>query len=368
MEKQHRPPLASLACVNDKCQQYAQPGQDNLRLRKTYGQDALRYLRCSSCGREFSERGNTPLWNTKISEPKALAIAEQLAEGTSFKGTSRVVKVSPETVRRLAGQLGQHGKRFHNARVKDLTATALQADERWGFAGSKQQQLWEAEVIDPDSRLIVERAQGERNQLLLKRLLEGAQGRLSYPQGVVLFSDGEPSYKTLFPEVLGVPYHPARSSRRGRFPKVRYRIARTQAHVQIVKQRSGKRLVNVTTRLAHGSHKRLVRELWRLGYQKPNTSAIERRNATARQMDAVSVRKTLAFARTPETREARGSWGMTVYNWAREHRSLRRALAEPQGRRQYEWRSPAMAAGLTDHLWNIAELLRCPTYPAQGQR
>ncbi len=368
MGKEHRPPIESLACVNDGCQQYAQAGHGNLSVRKTYGKDELRYLRCRSCGREFSERRNTPLWNSKISEQKALAVAEQLAEGTSFKGTSRVVKVSPEAVRRLAGQLGEHGERFHDTHVKDLSATALQADERWGFVGSKQQQLWEAEVIEPKSRLIVERAQGPRNEALLRRLLEGAQRRLCYPHGVVLFSDGEPSYQTLFPEVFGVPYRPARSRQRGRFPKVRYRIARTQAHVQIVKQRLGKRVVNVDIRLAHGSHKRLERELRRLGYRKPNTSAIERRNATARRMDACSVRKTLAFARTPETRDARGSWGMAVYNWVREHRSLRRPLAEPQGRRKYERRSPAMAAGLTDHLWPIAELLRCPTYPAQGQR
>jgi hypothetical protein len=91
-----------------------------------------------------------------------------------------------------------------------------------------------------------------------------------------------------------------------------YRISRTQAHVQIVKQRTGKRVVNVDIRLAHGSRKRLARELRRLGYQQPNTSAIERRNATARRMDSCSVRKTLAFARTPETRNARGSWAMCV--------------------------------------------------------
>jgi transposase-like protein len=195
MTKKHRLPIESLACVNNECQQYAQADQGNLRVRKTYGKDKIRYLRCRSCGLEFSERKRTPLWNSKVPEPKAVAVAEQLAEGTSFKGTSRVVKVSPETVRRLAGQLGKHGGRFHDARVKGLTATALQADERWGYAGSKQQQLWEAEVIEPKSRLIVERAQGPRNQALLRRLLEGAQRRLCYPHGVVLFSDGEPSYK-----------------------------------------------------------------------------------------------------------------------------------------------------------------------------
>jgi IS1 family transposase/transposase-like protein len=365
MKKGHRPPIESLACVNDECQHYGQAGRGNLRVRKTYGQDELRYLRCRSCGREFSERRNTPLWNSKLPEQKAVAVAEQLAEGTSFTGTSRLVQVSTGAVRRLAGQLGRHGQRFHDTHVKGLTATALQADERWGYAGSKRQQLWEAEVIEPASRLIVERAQGERNEALLRRLLEGARRRLRYPQGVVLLSDGEPSYQTLFPEVFGLPYRPARNGQRGRFPNLRYRIARTQAHVRIVKRRSGKRLLSVDIHLAHGSHKRLARELRRLGYQQPNTSAIERRNATARRMDSCSVRKTLAFARTPETRNARGSWAMCVYNWVREHRSLRRPLLEPQGNKKYEACSPAMAAGLTHQLWQVADLLRCPTYLAR---
>ena len=326
-------------------------------MRKTYGHDELRYLRCRGCGHEFSERRNTPLWNSKLPEQKAVAVAEQLAEGTSLIGTSRLVQVSTGAVRRLAGQLGRHGQRFHDAHVKDLTATALQADERWGFVGRKAQQLWEAEVIEPASRLIVERAQGERNKALLRRLLKGAQRRLCYPQGVVLFSDGEPSYKTLFPEVFGVPYRSARNGPRGRFPSLRYemprmgyRISRTQAHVQIVKRRLGKRLLSVDIRLGHGSWKRIERELRRLGYHTPNTSAIERRNATARRMDACSVRKTLAFARTPETRNARGSWAMCVYNWVRAHRSLRRPLLGPQGNKKYEASSPAMAAGLSKQL------------------
>ena len=211
MGKEHRPPLGSLACVNHEREHYGHAGLENLRVRKTYGHDELRYLRCRGCGKEFSERRNTPLWNSKLPEQKAVAVAEQLAEGTSFTGTSRLVQVSTGAVRRLAGQLGRHGQRFHDAHVTGLPATALQADERWGFAGSKDQQLWEAEVIEPASRLIVERAQGQRNEALLRRLLEGAQRRLCYPQGVVLFSDGEPSYQTLFPEVFGRPYRPSRN-------------------------------------------------------------------------------------------------------------------------------------------------------------
>jgi hypothetical protein len=69
--------------------------------------------------------------------------------------------------------------------------------------------------------------------------------------------------------------------------------------------------------------KSVLNRLWRLGYHVPNTSAIERRNATARLMSAAQVRKTLAFAGKESTKEAMGWWGMTVYNWCRPHRSLK---------------------------------------------
>lgn len=366
MEKE-RLPLSRLACVNDECKSYGQRGLGNLVVRKVYGKAQLRLLRCRDCGMEFSERRNTPLWNCKLPEAKAVAVAEQLSEGSSLKGTARLVKVSAEAVRRLSRRLGKHGEHFHDERVRDLPATALQADERWGYVGSKQGQCWEAEVLDPKSRLVIARAQGARDEALIRRLLAGACARLTYPQGVVLFSDGEPSYRILFPEVFGTPYRPARRGDRGRFPNPKYRLSRRQAHVQVVKQRRGRRMVKVELRYAHGSRKRVQRELTRLGYHTPNTSAVERRNATARRMDACSVRKTLAFARTPETRHARGWWGVTVYNWAREHRALKRLLPKPQGRRLYERRSPAMAAGLTEWIWTIRDLLCCPTYPNRGK-
>lgn len=213
---------------------------------------------------------------------------------------------------------------------------------------------------------MVAREQGARSEALIRRLFEGACARLTYPQGVVLFSDGEPSYKSLFPEVFGTPYRPARQGDRGRFPNLKYRLSRRQAHVQLVKQRRGRRVVKVEFRYAHGSQRRVHRELVRLGYHKPNTSAVEGRNGTARRMDACSVRKSLAFARTPETRDARGWWGVAVSNWARENRALKSQLPEPLGRRLYEKRSPAMAAGLTDHIWSVPELLLSPTYPERG--
>ena len=95
---------------------------------------------------------------------------------------------------------------------------------------------------------------------------------------------------------FGRPYRPARKGSRGRFPNVRYRqdrtlrVSRCQAQVTVCKTKQGRRLVRVETQIAHGSSKRVARELSRLGFEKPNTSAIERRNGTARGMDATSVR------------------------------------------------------------------------------
>jgi hypothetical protein len=103
--------------------------------------------------------------------------------------------------------------------------------------------------------------------------------------------------------------------------------------VQIIKHQSGYRLKEVEIRYVHGSKKRIEQALDRLGYNVPNTSAIERRNGTARLMSAAQVRKTLAFAKKGETKAAMGWWGMTVYNRCREHRSLKRLLPELVGKK-----------------------------------
>lgn len=361
-----RPPLESLACINESCELYGQAGQENLTIRKTYGQDQIRYLRCRSCGKEFSERKNTALWNCKVKESRAIAVAEHLAEGCSIKGTARLVKVDPSTVRRLNGCLGQHGQRFHHDKVQDLEIDTLQADERHGFAGHKGNPAWEAELIEPQSKFVVSHVQGRRDETLIRTLLQDGANRLLNRHDLVLFSDGEASYASLFPQVFGQAYQPARRTLCGRPPKQRYRIPRSLAHVQVVKHRCGQRLKSVDIRYSHGSRKRVSQALHKLGYKVPNTSAIERRNGTARLMSSFQVRKTLAFARQDETKLATGWWALTVYNWARPHRSLRRLLPQPQGKKKYQPRSPAMALGLTNHILSVAEILLSPVYPFTG--
>ncbi len=328
-----RPPIGTLACINAQCELYGQKGQNNLTVRKRYGKDDIRYLRCGCCGMEFSERKGTALWNTKVSEAKAEAVAEHLAEGCSLKGTARMAKVDASVVRRLKARVGEHGKAFHDGRAQHLEVAALEADERHGYTHDKAESAWEAEMIDPESKFVLSHVQGRRDEGLLRALLEDSAARLADRHHLVLFTDGEASYESLFPEIFGVPYRVSRKGNCGRFPDVRYRIPRTLAHVQIVKHRQGSRVIAVDIRYAHGSQKCVHHVLSRLGYAKPNTSAIERRNGTARRMSAHQVRRSLAFSRRTDTQLALGWWAVTVYNWSRPNRSLRLALNEPQGKK-----------------------------------
>lgn len=331
--KQTRPPLKSLACIEADCELYGQPGQSNLTVRKKYGKDEIRYLRCTCCGSEFSERKGTALWNTKVREEKAVSVANHLSEGCSLESTARLVQVDISVVNRLSRKVGQHGKLLHDERVRDVEVAALEADERHGFSQSKQQPAWEAEMMDPASKLILSHQQGRRDEELIRRLYQDTIGRVTNPHDLVLFTDGEQSYASLFPEFFGIPYQPIRQGSQGRMPNIRFRIPRTLAHVQIVKHREGMRLVEVEIRYIHGSQKRVQLALDALGYEKPNTSAIERRNGTARRMVIYQVRKSIAFSRRPDVKESLGWWGVTVYNWCRKHRSLRIPLVPPQGKK-----------------------------------
>jgi hypothetical protein len=130
------------------------------------------------------------------------------------------------------------------------------------------------------------------------------------------------------------------------------------AHAVVKKEYKAKRLVAVNTLIAHGTKKCVLKGLKRMGDFKINTSAVERSNLTNRSMNAYQVRKSAAFARSLESRHSLAWWVTTVLNFSRTSRVLRIKLELPIGRRLYLDRTPAMAAGIADHVWGTLELLR----------
>lgn len=128
-----RPDLDTLACGNAECPLFRQIGQGNLVIRKVYGHDTIRLLRCRTCGEEFSERRGTALFNTKVPEAKAVEVIDHLTDGCGVRSTARLTQVCKATVARLLRVSGRHAERVHDQQVRDLTPKALEFDEQWSY-------------------------------------------------------------------------------------------------------------------------------------------------------------------------------------------------------------------------------------------
>jgi len=125
---------------------------------------------------------------------------------------------------------------------------------------------------------------------------------------------------------------------------------------QVIKRYQGKRVVDITRRMAQGCLEMAQTLLEKSrGGTKLNTAFIERLNATFRSRLAVLVRRSRALVRNPQTLEPLVYLMGTIYNFCTAHKSLR--LPGIVGGHKWIARTPAIAAGLTDHIWTVHELL-----------
>lgn len=199
-------------------------------------------------------------------------------------------------------------------------------------------------MIDIDTRLRLARAITKtetEGALLLMQMLKKA-----HPHGPpAVASDGKGGYEEAMVETWGVvpPYRGW-----GR-PATRKRPGPDWQYLQVKKIRSGSRLIGVQTEVIFGDEQEVVDVLGR------HTAYIERSQLTSRQMNGRLVRKTLSYSKEVRCLRASCAWEDAVYNWVRPHQSLRLESSTPG--RKWDRRSPAMAAGLTDHIWTVRELL-----------
>jgi transposase-like protein len=134
--------FAHLACPNPECSAYGQRGAGNLRLHGWSGKSRrIRCLRCATCGSDFSERANTPLFGLRTTEDKLVAIAAHLADGCGVRATSRLCHVSLNTVLRFTKRFGKHAQLFHDLKVRGIQPKQIQPAEAWAFVGKKRQEL-----------------------------------------------------------------------------------------------------------------------------------------------------------------------------------------------------------------------------------
>ena len=213
---------------------------------------------------------------------------------------------------------------------------------------------WDHVAIDPTAKLVVSIEVGERTQEQTMALVKDAQSRLAPGCLPAIFTDAYEGYPRAILEAFGNRYPVPRQGATGRRPKPRLRCPQGLVYAQVKKHYLGKRVERVEIRPIFGKGK-LPAILGQLGWKKVNTSAVERYNGTSRQRDRRKARKTLAFSKEGRYHRWMSWLSTTMYNFCRSHRSLK------QGRgSEVQHRSPAMAEGLTDHIWSVREWLLCP--------
>jgi IS1 family transposase len=130
-------------------------------------------------------------------------------------------------------------------------------------------------------------------------------------------------------------------------------------YLQVVKQRARNgRVIGMKVKTVYGDEQEVLELLG------ASTSYVERTNLTSRHMNGRLVRKTLGYSKELEMLRASSIWEDALYNLGRALKTLRVESSEEAASQRWIGRSPAMAAGLTDHIWEIKELLTTLPLPS----
>lgn len=174
----------------------------------------------------------------------------------------------------------------------------------------------------------------------------------------LLTSDEYPVYKAAIFAAYALVQEQPRSGRPGRPPKPKKVLPKGLKYATVHKERKDGRVVKVTTRVVFGTLVAVLAALAASLVSKVvNTVFVERHNGSDRNRNRRKVRKTCCFSKDWVVHEAMTYFTMYSYNFCWPVRTLRVQVAA----KQYQQRTPAMAAGLTDHIWTIQEWA---TYPA----
>lgn len=329
-----------------------------------HSQKEQRY-RCKRCSRTFSATKGTALY--RMHKPKELMFTAVtlLAHGCPLQAIVAAFGLDERTVARWEREAGMHCRRVHEhvAEAGRVELGQVQADElRVKVVGGV---MWLAGALAVESRLWLGGVVSvSRDRDLIRALLSRVRA-CGLVRAVLLCTDGLASYPKaavhLFREPLRTPGKPGRP---------RLILPEGVMIAQAIKRYAKRRVVGVVWRVVIGAGEAVAARLEATqgGSEAAviNTAYIERLQATFRSRLAGLVRRSRAPVRLKETLEA-GMWLVgTSYNLCWAHKSLRRKRTggDELGGKWVE-STPAQAAGLTDHLWSVEELLSFCVPPAQ---
>src|SRR5580698_1178346 len=268
----------------------------------------------------------------RLAADKRTAVIAALVEGTSINATCRITGVAKHTVLRLLEDMGCACTAYHNAHVRNLRVRRVQADEIWAFVYGKDKNLtleqvqagagsvWTWTAIDADTKLIVSYMLGDRGASTAQSFMRDVAGRIA--NRIQLTTDGHRIYADAVEDAFGadidyamlVKIYGASNDN----PESRYSPATC---------------IGCRTGVLAG----------RPDPDYISTSFVERQNLSMRMGMRRFTRLTNGFNKKLEKHGHMVALYFMHYNYCRIHKTLRV--------------TPAMEAGLTDHVWEIEELI-----------
>jgi transposase-like protein len=334
-------------CHNPACPARGQLGQGNIRI---HSRSEQRY-RCTRCRQTFAATKATPFYRLQMAAEVVTVVLTLLAHGCPLQAIVAAFELDERTVAAWLARAGQHCQAVHEHLVSQGTVDLqhVQADELWVKLVDRK--VWLAMALAVPSRLWLGGVVSQTRDLPLILSVVHLVAASARYFGILVCVDGLSSYVTAF---LRIFRHPVRTGQRGR---PRLELAPGFLLGQVVKRYAKRHVVSAEHRAVQGSAEAITAAILASGGGTGiNTAYIERLNATFRAHLAGLVRRGRALLR----QEAQLTAGLYLvggaYNFCWAHESLR-SLAPAGAGRKWQERTPAMAAGLTDHRWSMSELL-----------
>lgn len=269
----------------------------------------------------------------KLTQTKRVQVIAALVEGNSIRATCRMTDVAKGTVLKLVVDLGKVCAAYQDRTLRNLTCKKIQCDEAWSFCYAKEKNLpdelkgklgfgdvWTWTAIDADTKLIVSYLVGGRSASYARKFIEDLSSRLAHR--VQLTTDGYKAYLTAVESAFGT--------------EVDYAMLD-----KIYSAPPNKGTTRYSPAECCGTRK--IKVKGNPDIRQVSTSFVERQNLTMRMSMRRMTRLTNGFSKKIDNQAHAVALHFMHYNFARIHQTLRV--------------TPAMEAGIADHVWSISEIV-----------
>jgi len=321
------------------------------------------------------ETHGTIFHGKQVAVERIVRVLACLAEDLGIRATARVFEVAPHTVLQWLVEAAEQLRAFAAYFLCDLHLEQLQLDELYTVlrdlkAGEisddeairrlERSPYWVWTAMDPTSKLLLVVDVGSCTLAMAQRVVHQVTQVLAPDCVPLLLTDGRKAYGTALLTHFGSWMQPERRQDKGPIPKPRWMPLPGLLYAQVVKSYRRRRIVSVKHRVVFGTRLAIEQVLARCGWTI-NTAFVERLNLDLRQHVAAIGRRVNTLCQGEAGVRDQIALFHVSHNFVVPHASLHQLLLVPEvtnGRGAAKvWRpcTPAMAAGLTDHVWSLTE-------------